>query len=82
MSVQYLLSWEFFGPDAKGTASHFEVHLQEFLVRNKITVAEMQLLEMIDQRGWILTYKAQNRDEAITIGKTLRAQDCQEIESR
>lgn len=29
--------WDFFGPEAAGTAEHFEVHLREFLEREQIT---------------------------------------------
>lgn len=28
--------WDFFGPDANGTATHFEKHLREFLTRNAL----------------------------------------------
>ena len=28
--------WDFFGPSAEGTAAHFLVHLDEFLVRESI----------------------------------------------
>ena len=36
--VTYL--WDFFGPNAEGTAAHFEVHLREFLEKNGITGCE------------------------------------------
>ena len=36
--VTYL--WDFFGPNAEGTAAHFEVHLREFLDKHGITGAE------------------------------------------
>jgi uncharacterized protein len=28
--------WDFFGPNATGTATHFEKHLREFLQRNAL----------------------------------------------
>jgi uncharacterized protein len=28
--------WDFFGPNATGTATHFEKHLQEFLRKNAV----------------------------------------------
>lgn len=30
------LHWDFFGPRARGTAVHFEVHVKEFLDREKL----------------------------------------------
>jgi hypothetical protein len=36
--VTYL--WDFFGPNAEGTAAHFEIHLQQFLAENGITGCE------------------------------------------
>ena len=28
--------WDFFGPNAQGTATHFEKHLREFLTKNAV----------------------------------------------
>jgi uncharacterized protein len=28
--------WDFFGPNAEGTATHFEKHLREFLQKNAV----------------------------------------------
>jgi hypothetical protein len=36
--VTYL--WDFFGPNAEGTAAHFEVHLRQFLAEHGITDCE------------------------------------------
>lgn len=36
--VTYL--WDFFGPNAEGTAAHFEVHLRQFLDEHGITDCE------------------------------------------
>jgi uncharacterized protein len=32
--------WDFFGPNATGTATHFEKHLQEFLRKNAVAGCE------------------------------------------
>lgn len=32
--------WDFFGPNATGTATHFEKHLREFLSKNALTGCE------------------------------------------
>jgi uncharacterized protein len=34
LSVTFL--WDFFGPNALGTATHFEKHLREFLQKNAL----------------------------------------------
>jgi hypothetical protein len=34
MMKKYL--WDYFGPRALGTATHFEIHLKEFLMQNRI----------------------------------------------
>lgn len=31
------LYWDFYGPDAQGTAEHFARHLDEFIARNALT---------------------------------------------
>lgn len=35
------LIWDFFGPDAHGTATHHGIHLQEFITREAIDVSAM-----------------------------------------
>lgn len=35
MQRKIKLIWNFSGPEAEGTAKHHEIHLQEFLVKNK-----------------------------------------------
>ena len=37
------LYWDFFGPDAEGTAQHFRKHLDEFLAAEPITGCEITL---------------------------------------
>jgi len=32
--------WDFFGPNATGTATHFEKHLQQFLQKNAVAGCE------------------------------------------
>ncbi len=37
------LYWDFFGPDAEGTAVHFRKHLEEFLVAEAVDGCELAL---------------------------------------
>lgn len=37
------LIWDFFGPDARGTATHHGIHLQEFFTRDALEVLELGL---------------------------------------
>lgn len=39
MSVR--LIWDFFGTDARGTASHHNIHLQEFFTREGVGALEL-----------------------------------------
>lgn len=37
MTIYY---WDYFGPDADGTARHFRIHLDEYIARSKLEGCE------------------------------------------
>lgn len=44
------LIWNFYGPDAKGTAAHHRIHLEAFAANNNIDVMKYKTgLENIDE---------------------------------
>lgn len=38
--MNIILYWDFFGPDAEGTARHFRVHLDDFIARGALVGCE------------------------------------------
>lgn len=71
LNPSHTLSWDYFGPDAGGTAEHFKAHLDEFLAREGITGCSTGV-EQLEPGRHAATWCRCPEDRIVSIGRALR----------